>query len=288
MDGLYSVRISEEELWADADGVCAVRPSSPSDVLPADFVPSWQLARVTVDAHPFLLVYPVRSHDSKMRRKDIASRLRSHAEQDRCSLVIVDAYEEGFVRGRLIGTGARDLAAAALSAVRYSWSWDDSPRFDIVIDARRFVTNVEYERVEKGVYSTRVSATSVSPRTTCEVFLTEVAVSDVVDWLRGIYPSLAEVDVYDTVRIFQFEHGGKSGAVTITERVEGHPLTSVFFSGHDWPSDLSCARQAARHFGVEVLCDAGSDSPQIFKRVHGDREDLIAFDVRWPVGINHQ
>ena len=102
--------------------------------------------------------------------------------------------------------------------------------------------------------------------TDIEIYLFKKELSDIISWLKKRFILLIhgkEVTEYSTTYHFLAKTETESIRIVIIEKIlDGY--SSIFFDSPDppWQTDLDCARDAFRHFRVEVRCCANSWSAE--------------------------
>ncbi|MBK8170247.1 MAG: hypothetical protein IPK60_07855 [Sandaracinaceae bacterium] len=165
---MHSVKIHRDILWANAEGECVVRPSTDSEHAEnappprSDFAVAWQLAQVQVDDAAFLVAFSM----SPLGAFDTSSAAVAHApivglaSTEKKGLLFVARDGDGFVEAQLVGDGASARAAAALAAIRYAWSWDESEHFAVSVGAEHFTVTLSYDHKAEAYLVDAASTTS--------------------------------------------------------------------------------------------------------------------------------
>lgn len=102
--------------------------------------------------------------------------------------------------------------------------------------------------------------------TDIEIYLFKPELSDIINWLKKRFLLLlpgTKVTEYSTTYHFLAKTETESIRIVIIEKIlDGY--SSIFFDSPDtpWETDLDCARDAFRHFRVEVRCCANSWSAE--------------------------
>jgi hypothetical protein len=95
-----------------------------------------------------------------------------------------------------------------------------------------------------------------------EIFVAGCLLEHIENWLAAVVgPLLESAEPIGTGMLLT----SAVGPIILTPDIGKDSFTSIYFTTPDlpWPTDVDCARQAARELGVTVRCDPGEHFPEV-------------------------